>query len=164
MLAHLQRLAGYNQWANHRLYAAAAALDEAEYFADRGAFIGSVHGALSHILVADRIWLWRITGEGETYDRHDVQPYETLAALQEARTIEDKRLIDFVSRQDLNSISTATSYGTMDGEARINPLRTILGHVFNHQTHHRAQAHMMLAQLGCEVPSLDLIRFVWEQN
>jgi uncharacterized damage-inducible protein DinB len=48
-------LAGYNEWANRRLYDAAGALSDADYRAERGAFFGSVHGTLNHLLVADRI-------------------------------------------------------------------------------------------------------------
>jgi uncharacterized damage-inducible protein DinB len=44
MKSILQMLAGYNQWANRRLYEAAAKLDDADYHADHGAFFGSVHG------------------------------------------------------------------------------------------------------------------------
>jgi uncharacterized damage-inducible protein DinB len=59
MLDHFAMFAAYNRWANARLYAAAATLTDEEYRSDRGAFFGSLHGALNHILVADRIWLHR---------------------------------------------------------------------------------------------------------
>ena len=34
----------------------------------------------------------------------------------------------------------------------------ILPHFFNHQTHHRAQVHTLLSQLGRDPPVLDLHR------
>jgi uncharacterized damage-inducible protein DinB len=34
-----------------------------------------------------------------------------------------------------------------------------LAHLFNHQTHHRGQAHTILTVLGKEAPTLDLIYF-----
>jgi uncharacterized damage-inducible protein DinB len=34
----------------------------------------------------------------------------------------------------------------------------ILPHFFNHQTHHRAQVHTLLSQLGHDPPVLDLHR------
>jgi uncharacterized damage-inducible protein DinB len=159
MLRHLQRLSKYNQWANGRLYDAAATLAEKDYQAEQGAFFGSVHGTLSHILVADRIWMERLTGEGETYDRLDIRPFDTLAALREARESEDARIIAFVHSQTDASLTTSLSYTNIAGEPHMNPLRAILAHVFNHQTHHRGQAHTLLTQLKCEVPSLDLIQF-----
>ena len=57
--------ANYNGWANARLYAAAAQLPDAEYRADHGAFFKSVHGPLNRLLVGDRIWMQRLTGEGD---------------------------------------------------------------------------------------------------
>jgi uncharacterized damage-inducible protein DinB len=59
-----EMLAAYNAWANERLYDAAARLPDAGYRADRGAFFGSIHGTLNHILVGDRIWMHVFTSEG----------------------------------------------------------------------------------------------------
>ena len=65
--------AGYNRWANRRLYAAARTLPDADYRSPRGAFFGSLHGTLNHLVVADRIWMRRFTGEGpvQTQARRD---------------------------------------------------------------------------------------------
>ena len=54
MKAHFTMFAGYNRWANRRLYAAASALPDADYRMPRGAFFGSLHGTLNHLVVADR--------------------------------------------------------------------------------------------------------------
>ncbi len=47
MKDHYTTFAGYNAWANRRLYDAAAALSDAEYRADKGAFFKSMHGTLN---------------------------------------------------------------------------------------------------------------------
>ncbi|MGD9743229.1 MAG: DinB family protein [Dongiaceae bacterium] len=60
-----EMMAGYNQWANRRIYEAVARLPDADYRADRGAFFGSLHGTLNHLLGTDRIWMRRFTGAGE---------------------------------------------------------------------------------------------------
>ena len=65
MKAQFEMLAAYNSWVNERLYEAAAKLADADYRADRGAFCGSLHGTLNHLLLGDRIWMHRFTGEGE---------------------------------------------------------------------------------------------------
>jgi uncharacterized damage-inducible protein DinB len=67
MQPHFAMLARYNEWANRRLCARAAALSDADYRADRGAFFGSVHATLNHLLATDRIWMRRFTGQGPTY-------------------------------------------------------------------------------------------------
>ena len=51
--------ARYNRLANEKLYAACAGLSGAEYRRDLGAFFGSVHGTLTHLLLGDRIWMAR---------------------------------------------------------------------------------------------------------
>ena len=52
------------------------------------------------------------------------------------------------------------AYRTMRGAAHEQPLAAILAHVFNHQTHHRGQAHACLSILtGAEPPSLDLLAY-----
>ena len=38
-------------------------------------------------------------------------------------------------------------------------MRLVLGHMFNHQTHHRGQVHDQLSQTRVPPPSLDLIAF-----
>src|SRR5687768_10102513 len=54
--------ARYNRWMNDKVYACAARLGDEERRRDRGAFFGSIHNVLNHILVADRIWLGRLAG------------------------------------------------------------------------------------------------------
>jgi DinB family len=71
---HFVMLAGYNAWANRRLYDAAETLSNADYRADRGVFFKSMHGTLNHLLVTDRIWMRRFTGTGDAPDRLDGHP------------------------------------------------------------------------------------------
>jgi uncharacterized damage-inducible protein DinB len=57
-------LAAYNKWANARLYTAALELSETSYRLHIGVFFGGLHGTLNHLLLTDRLWLKRLTGEG----------------------------------------------------------------------------------------------------
>ena len=94
-------LAAYNAWANRRLYDAAAALPDADYRADRGAFFKSVHGTLNHLLVADRIWMRRFTGAGEHPNRLDAILFEDFSELRRGargRGQPHRRLISTASR------------------------------------------------------------------
>lgn len=77
MKTHYTMFAGYNAWANRRLYDAAAQLSDADYRADRGAFFKSMHGTLNHLLATDRIWIRRFTGVGKTPERLDAIVHET---------------------------------------------------------------------------------------
>ena len=65
MKPHFAMMARYNAWANARLYAEARGLSDESYRKDVGAYFRSLHGTLNHLLVTDRIWMRRFTGEGE---------------------------------------------------------------------------------------------------
>lgn len=154
--------AGYNAWANERLYDAAAKLSAEEYRADRGAFFKSMHGTLNHILVADRIWMKRFTGQGEAPAKLDAILHEELASLRAARDREDARISAFVGTLSENALAADFSYRTIVNPKTVTqPLSPALDHVFNHQTHHRGQVHAILTGLRGRdfAPSLDLILY-----
>ena len=162
MAAHFAMFARYNQWANQRIYAAAAAVPDAAYRADRGTFFGSVHGTLNHLLVADRIWMRRFTGEGPSYAQLDLIIHDDLATLRQARQAEDGRIVRWVEGTDAEDLSGSFSYTTIVTPTEITqPLAPALAHFFNHQTHHRGQVHAVLTGIGGRSagPSLDLIAF-----
>jgi uncharacterized damage-inducible protein DinB len=56
---YCRTMAAYNSEMNRRLYAAASRLSDAERRAPRGAFWGSIHGTLVHILWGDSQWMSR---------------------------------------------------------------------------------------------------------
>jgi uncharacterized damage-inducible protein DinB len=158
--AHFDMLALYNRWANQRVYDAAARLPDADYRADRGAFFKSVHGTLNHLLVGDRIWMRRFTGEGEAPTRLDAILHEDFAELRAAREAEDARIIRYVEGLDDAALAGRLRYRTIVKPADIEqPLAPALMHFFNHQTHHRGQVHCLLTGLTGDAPSLDLIMF-----
>jgi len=160
--AHFAMFARYNAWANRRLYDSAAKLSDADYRAERGAFFGSVHRTLNHLLVGDRIWMHRFTQEGPTYTKLDEAPCADLATLRGEREAEDKRIIGYIDGLDDEKLATVFSYRTIASPMDITqPLAPALSHFFNHQTHHRGQVHgLMTALAGRDAaPSLDMILF-----
>lgn len=160
MKRHFMMFAAYNQWANSRIYDAAADLSEDEFSRDTGAFFGSLMGTLNHILVADRIWMKRFTGEGDAHAKLDTIIHKTLAPLRATRETEDKRIVDWVESLSDKALAGRFSYMTVTDMRTISQrLSPALGHLFNHQTHHRGQAHMILTALGRPSVSLDLIYF-----
>lgn len=160
MKQHFQMFAAYNQWANGLVYDAVAKLPDEDYRLDRGAPFKSLHGTLNHILVADRIWLKRFTGDGDAPSKLDTILYDDLSLLRVAREAEDARIrrwIDDLTDEDIHGRFTYTT---------VTDLRTIsqrlapaLSHFFNHQTHHRGQASAILTGFGEEAPAMDLIYF-----
>jgi uncharacterized damage-inducible protein DinB len=157
---HFRQLAAYNRWANARLYAAALDLSEQAYRLYIGVFFGSLHGTLHHLLLTDRLWLKRLTGEGDHPNRLDAILYEGRAELTRARIAEDNRLIAVIDKYDDTALANLHSYQTTSGMPQSQVLADILLHLLNHQTHHRGQAHACVSILtGGEPPSLDLLVF-----
>ncbi|HXA69566.1 MAG TPA: DinB family protein [Stellaceae bacterium] len=153
--------ARYNAWANARLYGACAKLSEADYLKPRASFFGSIHATLNHLMVADRIWLGRIESRPEKLALNQIL-YGDFTALHVARVAEDDRLIRVVDNIDPARLDQPLDYLNTRGERFRTPLRIVLGHLFNHQTHHRGQAHGLLSQTPVPPPELDLIFFVRE--
>jgi uncharacterized damage-inducible protein DinB len=158
--AHYPMFGHYNAWANSRLYDAAARLSNEQYRADRGAFFKSVHGSLNHLLVTDRIWMRRFTGEGEAPDSLDAILFEGFDELRAARETEDRRIVDFVERLDDRRIEGTIKYRRVSSPEQFEQqLAPALAHWFNHQTHHRGQIHALLTGLVGQAPELDLLIF-----
>jgi uncharacterized damage-inducible protein DinB len=157
---HYRMFAHYNAWANSRLYETAARLSGEQYRADRGAFFKSVHGTLNHLLVTDRIWMHRFTGEGDAPNRLDAILFETFDELRAARKAEDRRILGFVEGLDDRRIEGTIKYRRVSSpEAFEQALAPALAHWFNHQTHHRGQVHALLTGLLGQAPELDLLYF-----
>jgi uncharacterized damage-inducible protein DinB len=150
--------ARYNRLANERLYEACGALPDGEYRRDLGAFFGSVNGTLNHLLLGDTIWMTRL--EGGTYPSTNLDTilHETFDALRKARATMDQRIERFFRDLPPGFERRSVRYVNNAGVDSEDPLNVILPHFFNHQTHHRAQVHTLLSQLGRDPPVLDLHR------
>lgn len=162
MKEHFSMFAQYNRWANERVYEAAAEVSDAEYRKDRGAFFGSLHGTLNHLVVTDRIWMRRFTGEGPAHTRLDEIAFDDLSTLSIARREEDERIIFYVDTLSEGEIAGTFTYTPITTSDEVTqPLGPALAHFFNHQTHHRGQAHCLLTEIGGHdfAPPLDLIYF-----
>ena len=58
-LTHFRTMARYNVWMNGKVYQASRALSDDARKENRGAFFGSLHATLNHILLGDLVWLHR---------------------------------------------------------------------------------------------------------
>lgn len=158
--------AEYNRWANRRLYDAVARLPDADYRADRGAFFRSIHGTLNHLVVADSVWWKRFTGEGDAPDRLDAIVCDTLPELDDARRALDERIIRYCEGLSDADLAGVFRYRRVSDPSQefVQPLMPALDHAFNHQTHHRGQAHCLITGLGGQAPELDLLFFQRESG
>jgi len=159
-LSYVRLMARYNSWQNENLYTAAASLDDAARRADRGAFFGSIHGTLSHLLWADMMWLHRFSGTDKPAQRirqsaEMVTDWDDLAA--------QRRGFDGVIASWAETVSPEWLAGELSWfsgatqrEMR-RPASVLVAHLFNHQTHHRGQVHAMLTAAGARPGDTDLM-------
>ncbi|MCR5859132.1 DinB family protein [Mesorhizobium sp. J428] len=165
MKQHFRMFAAYNSWANGQLYDAALELSEDELNRDTGAFFRSMMATLNHILVADRIWMKRFTGEGQAPATLDTILFSDVAKLRAAREAEDQRIANYVEGLTEKALTGRFTYMTVTDMRTVSQrLAPALAHIFNHQTHHRGQAHTILTSLGKPSLTLDLIYFQRTEN
>jgi uncharacterized damage-inducible protein DinB len=166
-------LARYNRWFNQRLYASCEQLPDAERKRDRGAFFGSIHATLNHIVWGDRTWLRRFAAQGvempaltaevlelPAQARHETLLYEEWPLLRTQRNALDAAIEGWVDQLPADFPVRTMRYSNTKGVQREHPAWQALTHFFNHQTHHRGQVTTLLAQAGIDPGTTDLIALV----
>ncbi|MBX3229199.1 MAG: damage-inducible protein DinB [Labilithrix sp.] len=161
---HARVMARYNRWMNDKLYATAEKLADAERKQDRGAFFGSIHRTLNHLLLADRVWLGRFTGaalaEGEMgpggIRTLDQELYADFVELRRERAKTDDELDAYVAALTADKLAGPLSF-VRRGSRNELPLWHAVAHLFNHQTHHRGQVTTLLMQAGHDPGVTDLV-------
>lgn len=161
---HALTLARYNRWMNEKLYAACAGLSDAERKAERGAFFGSIHRTLNHLLVGDLIWLSRFTGSSREGLHIDRPLHDAHEALQVHRCQTDEALIAFAGGLRPEWLAAdfevhSSAYGVYR-----RPAWLFVIHLFNHQTHHRGQITTLLSQQGIDIGATDLPVLPWHDS
>ena len=160
LTGHFQMLARYNRVANERLYSACAELDNDEYRKLRAGSFGSIHALLNHILLGDRRWMGLFeSGERVTPPLNQIL-YDDFPGLRSARVQEDARIEAFFAECDAAFWTRSFAYTNNQGKDYVETAHVACSHLFNHQTHHRGQVHVMLSQTSTAAPFLDLHRII----
>lgn len=152
-------MARYNRWQNESLHGTAGTLDDAARREDRGAFFGSIHATLNHILWGDRIWMSRLAGwekpaGGIPESVRAIDDWEELAATRRAF---DAALLYWADNLDGAELEgTLEWYSAATQKNRSTPRWVCVTHLFNHQAHHRGQVHAMLTAAGAKPDDTDL--------
>jgi uncharacterized damage-inducible protein DinB len=157
--AYVVRMARYNRWQNEHLYGVAGKLSEDERRRERGAFFGSIHKTLSHLLWGDRTWMSRFTNVPRPAAGipESVSLYPDWDALKDERARFDSTIIDWADALNPSWLAADHTYysGAVKRELT-KPRWVLVVHMFNHQTHHRGQVHCMLTQAGGKPSDTDL--------
>lgn len=154
--AYFQTLAAYHRLANRRLLRALESIDDADYYGDQGLFFKSIHLTLNHILLVDRLYHGRITGElfeVTGLGQELVHDRRQLAVDMERH---GERWKDVIAGIDATRMQSVLRYISTEGEQRELPMLVVLAHAFNHATHHRGQVSAAMTRLGQPAPVLDI--------
>jgi len=154
-------MAAYNRWQNSNLYGAADALSEADRRQDRGAFFGSIHRTLNHLLWADEVWMGRLAGRPypATPMNRSCDRYQDWQELRAARIGLDADIVAWAEALDPAWLTQSPAKAAGGRKTRATRTHAFLVvHVFNHQTHHRGQVHAMLTAAGAQPGETDLLK------
>lgn len=144
-----------NGWANHRLLTACVRLSQADFVAPRTGFFPSLHATLNHILTVDLFYVQAMeSGALGPGAWAAPAPCDTAIMLRTAQRAADRRLIAVVERLGMADLARVVEIHRGDRIQRERIDRLLL-HVFQHQIHHRGQAHAMLSATGVAPPQLD---------
>lgn len=158
--AYVRMMADYNRWQNRNLYGAADQLTDEQRKEQRGAFFGSIHGTLNHLLFGDQIWMSRFAGTPRPKAPgipESVAMHEHWEDLKRERAAFDEVIIAWAGKLDPAWLEgDLTWYSGASKRNVTKPKAMLLTHMFNHQTHHRGQVHCMLTQCGAKPGATDL--------
>jgi uncharacterized damage-inducible protein DinB len=156
LLIVLRIQAHANRLANRRLHMAIASLTRAEFHAPRTGFFPSLAQTLNHVLAVDGYYVGAVHGDANlpaTYTAF--APAEDVAVLAQRQRASDDRLIAFCDRLDAAGCDAEVAMDRGAGRVQRDRAGHVLMHLFMHQTHHRGQAHAMLAGTTVKPPQLD---------
>lgn len=151
-----------NAWANATLYDAVRHLTHEDFIAERPGFFPSLSDTLNHLYEVDLFYIDALeeAGQGRAVYARDRQ--DDAAALAELQVAADVRLAKFCSSLTELTLAETRRIERPDrttGET----VAAILLHLFQHQVHHRGQAHVQLSHAGLAPPQLDEFYLEWER-
>ena len=152
---YLRIQAHANALSNQRLGRALRVLDAEAWQAPRTSFFPSLARTLNHILAVDHYYVGALHGDARLRENYAAfQPCDSAEEWQRRQRDSDLRLVAFCQRLDVASVDAWVEMPRADHVQR-DRAGHVLAHLFNHQTHHRGQAHAMLAGTAVAPPQLD---------
>ncbi|MGO9233983.1 MAG: DinB family protein [Methylocella sp.] len=155
----VEQMAKYNRWQNANLYTSGDALSDEDRKRERGAFFGSIHATLNHLLWADRMWMHRFAGmEKPSGDlKASVAHTPDWQDLKHERESFDEVILRWAESLDPAWFDGELTWVSGAAHMEITrPKWILVTHMFNHQTHHRGQVHCMITQCGLKPHDTDL--------
>jgi uncharacterized damage-inducible protein DinB len=156
LIDHFSAMARNNRWANHVLLRACARLDAKDFIAPRTSFFPSIAATLSHNYFVDTLYVDALEEGGLGLAVFcDERVFDHGSALIPLQVKVDWRLIRFCDRLSEADLSRMVVTDRGEKGQLHERIDNILAHLFQHQIHHRGQAHAMLAGTHVKPPQLD---------
>lgn len=157
-------LFAYDAWATERIFGQAAKVSEAELLAPRPFGQGSLRDTLVHMVSA--MWIWRTRcQEGRSPTQFlAAGDFADITAVQRRWQVESAALRDYVAGLNETDLGGTFHYQDTRGNRHQDQLWSILAHVINHSTQHRAEVAAILTTLGYSPGDLDLIVYLRQKG
>jgi DNA phosphorothioation-dependent restriction protein DptG len=159
----VRTMAAYNAEMNRRIYGAAERIPDPKRREQRGAFWGSLHGTLCHLLWGDQMWMSRFDQwpKPTIIQKQSAALIEEFSELKRARVEADEKISDWAGRVTQDWLSEDQVWFSSSVQKELHQPRSLLvTHFFNHQTHHRGQAHALITAAGEQTGDTDLFLVV----
>lgn len=161
--AFVRTMAAYNAEMNRRIYAAADRVPDVARREPRGAFWGSLHGTLCHLLWGDRMWMSRFDGweKPDVIQKQSATLIEDFDELRSMRGVADAKILQWAGRVTETWLAEDQVWFSASVQKELRQPRSLfVAHFFNHQTHHRGQAHAIITACGEATGDTDLFLLV----
>ena len=167
---YVRLMAAYSKWQNRNLFEAADTLSDAARREDRGAFFGSIHDTLNHLLWGDQLWLHRLAGTAAPRAPDipgSTAQHTSWISLYTDRLKTDGEMLHWAERVTEADLDGTLGWysGAIQADV-VRPRWALVIQLFNHGTHHRGQVHGMLTAAGArpgdtDVPFMPDADYAW---
>ncbi len=144
----LQKLYGYNAWANTHLFDKLGTLDQEHHNAE-------LHTALrliNHYYVVARIFAAHLIGAQHGYTSDNTEETPTLGELRAAVASTDQWYLDYLSGVSPENLADTIPFTFTDGDEGYMTREEMLTHVALHGGYHRGEVGRILWQLSITPP------------
>ncbi|MEO1199882.1 MAG: DinB family protein [Pseudomonadota bacterium] len=156
LVDHFRAMARNSLWANDRLFEACTKLPDGAFTAERTGFFPSISATLNHNHAVDLYYRDALEGGGKGRTLYNDTPVmDDPAVSKDAQRRSDEALVGVCDRLSADDLDRFVPMDRCERGIIEERIDAVLAHLFQHQIHHRGQAHCMLSATPVAPPQLD---------
>ncbi len=155
-------LFSYNRWANARILEACAGMRTEELTGPAPVSFGSLLGTLAHIFGAENVWRMRLQQGISPQQMARVEDIASFDALVARWGEEEAAMLDFLAPLKDGDMDRKVHFKRLNGTEEEATLWKALVHIVLHGMQFRAEAGVVLSQMGRSPGDLDFIFYLRE--